>query len=288
MKNLKKITKLIIFFPLILSDLMTITYKSFLRKIRPELTLFWSMKLKQKEYLQYITVNHRTSKNKDVYIQIGTPNEICKYRALSFSTKEPETLEWIDRYGDEGAFFDIGSNIGIYSLYFANCYNANVYAFEPSVFNLIELANNINRNKLSKRIEILPFALNHKNESANFTLSSLDEGSANSAFAVDYGYDGKKIIEAIKYKTVGFSLDFLMDNKIINEYPALIKIDVDGNENLVLQGAKKTLANKKCRSVLVEVNADLKANTSEIAKILKNAKFKLKSQSGSNQIWVKG
>ena len=54
-----------------------------------------------------------------------------------------------------------------------------------------------------------------------------------------------------------------------------------------MQGAKKTLANKKCKSVLVEINEDLKNRTLEIAQVLKNAKFKLESQHGSNQIWVK-
>ena len=126
------------------------------------------MKLKKKKNQQYLSVNHISSKNKSVFLDLGTPNEICKYRALTFSSKESETLEWIDQFGGEGAFFDVGSNIGIFSLYFAKCYNNNVYAFEPSVFNLIQLANNININKLSERIEILPFALNHKNESANF------------------------------------------------------------------------------------------------------------------------
>ena len=97
----------------------------------------------------------------------------------------------------------------------------------------------------------------------------------------------KKIIKAIKYKTIGFSLDFLIENKLIAEHPSIIKIDVDGNEILVLQGARKTLANKKCRSVLVEINEGLKTNTQKIARELKNAKFKLESQHGSNQIWVK-
>jgi len=287
MKTIKKIIKLTIYLPLILSDLVSTIYESFLRKISPGLVLSWNMKLKQKKNQQYVAVNHKSSKNKNVFLQFGAPNEICKFRALSFSSKESETLEWIDKYGGEGAFFDVGSNIGIFSLYFAKCYNKNVYAFEPSVFNLIQLANNIDINKLSKRIEILPFALNYKNESADFILSSLDEGSANSAFAVDFGYNGKKLIKAIKYKTIGFSLDFLIDSKIINEHPSLIKIDVDGNEFLVLQGAKKTLANKKCKSVLVEINEDLKNRTLEIAQVLKNAKFKLESQHGSNQIWVK-
>ena len=45
-----------------------------------------------------------------------------------------------------GWFFDIGANIGIYSLYYAKCHRGNVYSFEPSVFNLRQLAKNVSSN----------------------------------------------------------------------------------------------------------------------------------------------
>ena len=63
-------------------------------------------------------------------------------------------LEWIDEYGG-GVFFDIGANIGIISLYYAKMKEGSVFSFEPSVFNLRQLAKNISINKMSKRITIL-------------------------------------------------------------------------------------------------------------------------------------
>ena len=42
-----------------------------------------------------------------------------RFRALTFSDKEPETLTWIDGFVDGETLLDIGANIGIYTLYAA-------------------------------------------------------------------------------------------------------------------------------------------------------------------------
>ena len=48
-------------------------------------------------------------------------NWITKYRFDTFENKEPETLKWIDiNLRENDVFFDIGANIGIYSLYAAS------------------------------------------------------------------------------------------------------------------------------------------------------------------------
>ena len=67
-----------------------------------------------------------------------TPNEIIDWRVHTLLTKEPETLEWIDQFkGDEIVFWDIGANIGLYSIYAALKHkNIKIISFEPSVNNL--------------------------------------------------------------------------------------------------------------------------------------------------------
>jgi FkbM family methyltransferase len=238
--------------------------------------------------------------NKKVDFSLYTPNQTCLMRKESFFTKEPEMLEWIEKYGGDGAFYDIGANIGIYSIYFAKAKQGNVYSFEPSVFNLRQLAKNISLNSLSKRITIIPNPLSNFTGVAPFINSNTDEGGAMNAYGVNYGHDGEEIENQVEYSVLGFSLDDLIIQGIINEKPTIIKIDVDGIEDLILSGAKKTLAAKSCKSVYIEVNENFTELASNTKSFLEEAGFSFiekrntdklsKSKSFGatyNQIWVK-
>lgn len=65
---------------------------------------------------------------------------------LRRSTKEPETLEWTQRYFmPNDVFYGVGANIGIYSLFAAVHLNSRckVYAFEPEALNHAKLGKNV-------------------------------------------------------------------------------------------------------------------------------------------------
>ena len=99
----------------------------------------------------------------DVKINFCIPNSWARARAETFSTKEPETLDWIEDFPSGTILWDIGGNLGLYSLYTALKDNtAKVYTFEPSVFNLEILARNIVLNGLQNQITIIPMALSDK------------------------------------------------------------------------------------------------------------------------------
>ena len=88
--------------------------------------------------------------HKEIKLLFTKANEICDWRIKSFSSKEPETLDWIDSMETNSVIWDIGANIGLYSCYAAKkIFNSKVFAFEPSVFNLEILARNIHLNNLS-------------------------------------------------------------------------------------------------------------------------------------------
>ena len=209
-------------------------------------------------------------------------------------------LEWIDEYGGEGTFYDIGANIGIYSLYYAKSKTGSVYSFEPSVFNLRQLAKNISINTMNDRITILSNPLSNLTGVATFMNGNIDEGGALSAFGVNYGYDGKLIDSDIKYSVLGFSLDDLLKNGLISKAPSLIKIDVDGIEHLILRGAKNTLENDSLKSIFIEVNDDFEEQSVGVKRLLESAGFTLKEKRQSdmikgspkfgsiyNQIWIR-
>jgi FkbM family methyltransferase len=226
-----------------------------------------------------------------------TPNRLCAYRAQTFSTKEPEMLAWIDEFGGDGALFDIGANVGLYSIYYAKTKRGNVYAFEPSVFNLGVLAKNISANGLSGKISIVSNPLAAENGFARFKFSSSIEGGALNTFGVDYGYDGNALSSVIEYDTLGFSLDYLIERKIINEVPSMIKIDVDGIEHLILRGARYTLKAAQCRTVFVEVADSFTTQAQAVDEILTESGFTLhrkvfdaaaaNGETTANQIWIK-
>jgi len=227
-------------------------------------------------------------KHKNIEFKLSVPNSLCLWRAKTFSTKEPETLEWIDGFEKRSTFWDVGCNIGLYSIYAAKKDN-EVYGFEPSFFNLEIIARNININNLTNNFFVLPIALNDNSKMSELKLTSSIWGSAHSTFDKNYGQDGDKIEQKFTYKTIGFSMDDI--SKILNlPNPDYIKIDVDGIEHLILKGGINILRNSK--SVLIENSKKFSEQNKEITKILEESSFKLTSEyflakDYSNQIWVK-
>lgn len=52
-------------------------------------------------------------------IQFFCPGTLPIYRAQTLLTKEPDTIEWIDTFQKDDVLWDIGANVGVYSLYAA-------------------------------------------------------------------------------------------------------------------------------------------------------------------------
>jgi FkbM family methyltransferase len=228
-----------------------------------------------------------------------TPNDVCRYRAETFSTKEPETLEWLDTYGGEGAFYDIGANVGLYSIYHALRFSSQVFSFEPSVLNLAQLAKNITLNEVTDRIVIVPIPLTTMNQVAPFRLSSLQEGGALSSFGAEFGHDGQPLVPLMQYDMLGLSLDFMVSSGVLPQPPSIMKIDVDGIEHYVLRGAEKVLSSLSLRSVLIEVDEGFQELAFEVKQRLTAAGLVFKEKRHGrifdtgefantfNQVWVR-
>lgn len=147
---------------------------------------------------RYKEINHH-----DLLLKFATPNDISHWRANSFSTKEPETLEWIDLIPTGSVLWDIGANVGIYSVYAAKKRSCRVIAFEPSVFNLELLARNIFLNSLTDFITIVPLPLSDKLAISNLNMTSTAWGEAMSTFNQSYGHDGNVMEKIFVIPTLG-------------------------------------------------------------------------------------
>ncbi len=297
-RYIKTVVRNLLFIPLRILDWAASGYSRMIESLRPSYGLFWVERQANRIAARRTRVTHSGARGKQIF-DLYTPNSLCFYRADSFSTKEPETLAWIDRLGGDGPLFDIGANVGLYSIYYARTKGGCVYAFEPSVFNLALLVKNISINGLASKIRIVPTPLSSADGFGDFTLQMTTEGGALSSFDVAYGQDGKPLNKVLSYMTPGFTLDSLLETGMIREIPRLVKVDVDGIEHLILKGAVKTISHPECVSILVEVNRDFAELASNVNAILTNAGFSLEavpanSSSGEassevmvNQIWIK-
>jgi len=126
-----------------------------------------------------MAITHKASSGENIKFILFNPNTLCSQRAATFSSKEPETLDWIEEFGcGEKILFDIGANIGLYSIYHSKLNNGKSFAFEPSFFNLKLLAKNINKNELSEFITVLQIPLSDSSGVNSFIDGGISEGGA--------------------------------------------------------------------------------------------------------------
>lgn len=218
------------------------------------------------------------AREKKIPISFGCPNPISHYRSETIETKEPDTIRWIRNYGGRGGFLDIGANVGLYSLYYAKLFPEHkVIACEGSYWNLCALARNAYLNKVEDSILIMPNPAFDCMNWGRFNQNGEVEGTSMCTFGVDYGFDGKAIRPRPGYFTLGLSLDNLLEKEIV-EVPAMVKIDVDGVEHVILQGAPELFSNKKCETVLVEVNEDFVEQKESVESLMKDYGFILKEK----------
>lgn len=253
-------------------------------------------KITKRDFLIYLKQllrddSYQKVKILDQNIIFFVPNVIIKWRVDTFFSKEPETLEWINNFENylgkdkQIIFWDIGGNIGLYSIYAALKYkNIDITTFEPSTSNLQTLSRNISTNNLNEKIRVCQIPLTNKSNSfLMFKESQFQEGGAFNVFGENFDYEGNKFVQENSYKIYGTSINFFLDNKIL-EIPDYIKIDVDGIEHLILLGADNYLKNSKIKSFLIEINDRFTQQRDQILDIMKRNNFKILHKKHSEEL----
>jgi FkbM family methyltransferase len=154
-------------------------------------------------------------------------------------------------------FVDIGANIGMFSLLAAVLRDSRVFAFEPAACNYGLFNRNIARSRLDSNITAFCVALSNRTGFDRMHLSTIEFGGANHSF----GGDEAPAPSATCFTQGSFSatLDQLITDGAI-PVPDHIKIDVDGLEPEILEGADATLENSQLKSILVEIDPNVKGH----------------------------
>lgn len=212
-------------------------------------------------------------------IKFYTPSPLLRSRAQSLLTKEADMIEWMDSMPEGSVLWDIGANVGVFSLYAAICRRATVVAFEPAAANFQVLTRNIELNGVSDRLTAYCLALSGKTQLGLLNLPSHAMGAALSQF----GQRGEmsRYLESANNGIVQGMIGYAVDEFVAHFSPVLpthLKMDVDGLELPILQGAPKFLREPRLRSMMIELSISNTAERGQALAIIQAAGFRLVSQ----------
>ena len=221
----------------------------------------------------------------DIYLRVISKKERERLKSCA---KEPFTIDWIHRCVQPGdVLYDIGANVGAYSLVAAKRPGgpARVFAFEPSYANVSSLCANIVLNNAADHIMPLPFALSNADGLTVIGLRALEPGSARHTVGARPVEDSPPPLYS--QPVMAFRLDELIERYGL-PLPNHIKLDVDGGELAVLEGAKRALASPALRSMLVEVSTAVSAEITDVLMqggLALEAKVNVQNKAGEYLVW---
>lgn len=143
----------------------------------------------------------------------------------------------------EDVFVDVGANIGSYTILASGVIGARTISIEPipETFNL--MGKNILLNNLQEKVCALNIGIGSKDESLYFTKNQ------DSTNRVVLNNDNTNYSDLIKVPVK--SLNQLLASE---QCPVLMKIDVEGFEQEVVNGASIALKNNNLKAIIIELN----------------------------------
>lgn len=216
-------------------------------------------------------------------IRLYCPNLKVFKRCESFLRKEPETIEWIASFASGETLFDIGANIGLYSLLAAKK-GLMVVSFEPESQNYAVMNANVFLNSQADRITALNLALSDRNALDYLYMPVFSVGTAFNQFGIAVEKAADPSEKGFRQAVFSYTLDTFSE-EFSKSAPTHIKIDVDGIEDKILVGAFRTLASPELQSLLVELDSNRTEDQDALKVILSNG-FKIASQTRKGETGV--
>lgn len=138
-------------------------------------------------------------------------------------------------------FVDIGANVGTYTILASYNCRAQTTSFEPVPDTFYKLKRNVLVNDISSLVHLHNKALGKEHKTLLFT-GSLD--AANHVLGPDEANMSNKAI-SVECVTLGSVLD---------NTPVLIKMDVEGFESEVIEGANNIFSSSTLKAIIIELN----------------------------------
>lgn len=187
-------------------------------------------------------------------VLLSVTSEVERTTRLWSCTKEPETVSWLEgSFAAGDVLYDVGANVGAYSLlaHRLAAEGARIYAFEPSYRSFASLADNVHLNDGDGAVTVLPLALTGTTGMTTFHYAGLAAGEAS--------HPGVRRVHGAAVERSQPVLGAALDDVVALfglAPPTHLKIDVDGSETEVLDGARETLRARGLRSLMIEVDTD--------------------------------
>jgi FkbM family methyltransferase len=184
-------------------------------------------------------------------LRLNLANDLSKQLFVA-GCYDPNEFAFLDKVLEPGmTFIDAGANEGLYALFAARRagHSGRVLAFEPSAREFSRLKANIARNGL-ENVTLFPLALADREGEAGLLIANAEHAGQNTLGAFAHEGAGEERREKVPVR----SLDNVLASERVGRVD-VVKIDVEGAEVRLLEGAKETLRQYR-PLLLIEINSD--------------------------------
>jgi FkbM family methyltransferase len=210
--------------------------------------------------------NHESSRSyknipKEIYFKAGNHFNLFFKR---YAEIEPQITSNVLSFIKPGSLiFDIGANIGYYTIYFSYLAGSGkIVSIEPDPYNLEYLKKNVEKNDL-KNVEIVAKAASYKGGIAKIFIDK----TTGRTTSLERDAWHPNSVEIIEDSVSTITLDDLSRKY---GFPDIIKCDVEGHEISVFKGGEATLSHRPV--IFVEV---IEKNREALFNILTAKKYKM-------------
>lgn len=141
---------------------------------------------------------------------------------------------------EDDQFFDVGANVGIYSVLAAGVRRCRTLAFEPNLATYAILQKNMLLNRANALVQCENKGVGRKPDTPGFTL---------------HGDTTNHVVSSTEERTPCTEVPVVPLDHFADQWqPSLIKIDMEGLETEVVHGALAILGQKNLKAILIELN----------------------------------